>query len=758
MLDSFILKVVCFSVFPVIITISWKYSKNLRSIGLFVWACFLKPLLAFGHTKHGNQQEHLDQFYGSQAEIYDATRKVLLKGRKECLQLAAAHLDAGNQKLVWVDIGGGTGQNIEMMNEILDLEKHFQAIYLVDLSHSLCEMARERFIGASWGHLVTVIEADASEFTIAHANADLVTFSYSLSMIPSFHAVVDHAASILDKTSGIIACVDFGIQSSDTAVGRISTLGGLCQRNVPWLIRHFWRVWFEADRVFLGPARRNYLEYKFGTVKAWNAYNNTLGRIPFYVWIGCDKFRSRSLLHRINCLATESPYLAPSEDTMANEFGHVTTTPVSKGHEAAVANFRKKLPFPSVYYQKSPWRVYFDELNPAFAQFRNQYIYAFTWEDPREDHQILKFTSDDTVLAITSAGDNVLAYAALPEPPRKIHAVDLNPCQNHLLELKLAAMKGASHEQIWQMFGEGRIENFKHLLLMKLCSHMSSNAFQYWMDKAGAFEGKGLYDTGSTRWALRLAKAIFFVFGIGAEIDELCRCTNMKDQIRLWQEKIRPVLFNPIVAKILVGNPVFLWKALGVPANQAKMMGDSVLAYVVNTLDPVIQRSLISQDNYFYYLTLQGHYTRENCPSYLTEKAHKALTTKREDGTMAIDDIRIHTDTLNDVFARLANKSITIAIIMDHMDWFDPQKPDAEVEILAVKQCLAPGGRVMLRSAAQYPWYIKTFEKCGFRCKPAGIRHPVKSIDRTNMYASTWVCTKQEHYESGRHRMSSLKI
>ncbi|KAM9931912.1 hypothetical protein OXX80_008446 [Metschnikowia pulcherrima] len=125
---------------------------------------------------------------------------------------------------------------------------------------------------------------------------------------------------------------------------------------------------------------------------------------------------------------------------------------------------------------------------------------------------------------------------------------------------------------------------------------------------------------------------------------------------------------------------------------------------------------------------------------------------------MAIDDIRIHTDTLNDVFARLANKSITIAIIMDHMDWFDPQNSDAEVEILAVKQCLAPGGRVMLRSAAQYPWYIKTFEKDGFRCKPAGIRHPGKSIDRTNMYASTWVCTKQENYELGRRRMSSLKI
>lgn len=736
--------------------------KNLtRSVTVFVWACFIKPLLHKRHQLEQTQQQNLlEQFYGNQAHVYDSTRHVLLKGRKECLQLASAHLPKNQQGMVWIDIGGGTGKNIEMMNEFFPIDENFAAVYLVDLSHSLCEVARARFAGKAWARNVHVIEADASDFTIAEPAADLITFLYSLSMIPTFNSVIDHADQILKRDSGIIACVDFGIQSKDTSLGRINTVGGLVNRNIPWLLRNFWRIWFEADKVFLDSARRNYLEYKFGTLKSFNSYNNTLGRIPYYVWVGCDKNRSHTLLHRINCLATESPYLAPSDETQALEY-KLDDVPVSKGHEAALANFRKKLPYPSNYYQKQPWRVYYDEVNTQYAQFRNQYIYAFTWEDPREDHKILKFSGNDTVLAITSAGDNILAYACLPDPPRKIHAVDLNPSQNHLLELKLAAFKSLTRDQIWKMFGEGKIEKFRQILLNELSSNMSSNAFQFWMDKGQATfdpSGKGLYDTGSTRWALRLAKVVFSVFGVNHYIDELCSCTSLKTQIEVWKNKVKPALFNPFVATLLVGNPIFLWRALGVPANQAEMIGDSVLKYVVDTLDPVVHRSLISTDNYFYYLTLKGRYAKNNCPAYLTEKGYNNLTTPNATGVAPIDNIRLHTDTLNDVFARLSKKSITIAIIMDHMDWFDPNKGDAEAEIMAVKSCLVPGGRVMLRSAAQYPWYIKTFEKCGFKCKPAGIRHSGESIDRINMYASTWVCTKELSERRTPRRMSSLKI
>lgn len=762
-----------------------KHSDKLRLILVFSWACFIKPIMGKLKGKPSEQQQLLENFYQNQAHVYDLTREYLLKGRQQCLELAVAHLTK-RQQLVWVDIGGGTGKNIEYMDEIFSIAKHFKAVYLVDLSPLLCEVARKRFeSNPSKFHNVHVIVADACDFKIDYATVDLITFSYSLSMIPTFNSTIDHAVELLDKSGGIVACVDFGIQSSDTSMGRVNTVGGIVNRNIPWILRNFWRIWFEADKVFLDSSRRNYLEYKFGTIKSLNAYNNKLGKIPYYTWIGCHKSKSSSVLHRINCLATESPYLAPSDQTQDTEYSLDTNSgyyyPISKGHEAALSNFAKKLPFPLIYYQQQVWRVYYDEISPRYTQFNDQYIYAFTWEDPREDHKILKFNGDETVLAITSAGDNILDYACLPNPPKRIHAVDLNPAQNHLLELKLAAFKCLKQKQIWKMFGEGKIANFKHLLVNKLSPHMSSQAFQFWFNQGEAtfdVRGKGLYDTGSTRWALRVARYVFKIFGVTKIIDQLCECQTLAQQLKLWNEKIKPTMFNPFVATLMVGNPIFLWKALGVPANQAAMMGDSVLKYVIDTFDPVIKRSLIATDNYFYYLTLKGRYHPENCPTYLTTKGYNALYNNKVNSKThqesPLDTIRIHTETLNDVFARLNRKSITIAIIMDHMDWFSPQGNEAHDEIVAIKQCLAPGGRVMLRSAAQFPWYIKTFESLGFKCKPAAIRHRGESIDRTNMYASTWVCTKLTSVDDDddvavkdasvsdnmntRRRMSSLKI
>ena len=57
------------------------------------------------------------QFYEGQANIYDATRNGLLRGRKTMLNLSAAHLRViresnPKKRLVWIDIGGGTGMYI----------------------------------------------------------------------------------------------------------------------------------------------------------------------------------------------------------------------------------------------------------------------------------------------------------------------------------------------------------------------------------------------------------------------------------------------------------------------------------------------------------------------------------------------------------------------------------------------------------------------------------------------------------------------
>ena len=78
-------------------------------------------------------------------------------------------------------------------------------------------------------------------------------------------------------------------------------------------------------------------------------------------------------------------------------------------------------------------------------------LYAQCWEDPQIDRTAFKINSEDIVFTITSGGCNALTF--LLDNPKKIISLDLNPHQNYLLELKIAAMKRLSYDEVLQLFG-----------------------------------------------------------------------------------------------------------------------------------------------------------------------------------------------------------------------------------------------------------------------------------------------------------------
>jgi S-adenosylmethionine-diacylglycerol 3-amino-3-carboxypropyl transferase len=71
--------------------------------------------------------------------------------------------------------------------------------------------------------------------------------------------------------------------------------------------------------------------------------------------------------------------------------------------------------------------------------------YASCNEDWRSEWDALKITSDDRILCITGSGDRPLNL--LFQGPGKVIAMDLNPVQNHLLRLKVAAMKELPYDE-----------------------------------------------------------------------------------------------------------------------------------------------------------------------------------------------------------------------------------------------------------------------------------------------------------------------
>ena len=294
----------------------------------------------------------------------------------------------------------------------------------------------------------------------------------------------------------------------------------------------------------------------------------------------------------------------------------------TKSGRDAVINLAANIPLPSLFYQNRHTRLHYNDQLSIHTRFKNEYIYTFTWEDPRIDHELLNITPDDAMLCITSAGDNVLDYI-LGATPRRIHAVDLNPNQNHLLELKIAALQTLPYAQFWKLFGTGRLVNFKDILIEKLSPHLSSQACQYWLSHAYVFSTHGgLYETGGSRHAIILVRRLFSLLGLSHDVKRLCQARSLQEQRAVWP-RIRRVLLSKALHWAVISTEWFLWKAAGVPQEQYQMIsddyttstesnstGEAVWDYVVNTLDPVVRQSLISEDNYFYLLCLQGMYSQ----------------------------------------------------------------------------------------------------------------------------------------------------
>ncbi|KAJ1565700.1 hypothetical protein HK096_000037 [Nowakowskiella sp. JEL0078] len=755
----------------------------------FAWNCFILPLITkkpngLGSNEHQNR---LEQFYQGQADIYDVTRRRLLRGRNTMLKLCAAQLrqiypvqfatnyisgifiskyymkykimsldtqekvshsndqsysspplspsffDNSEKRYAWIDVGGGTGENIERMNQFFPIQ-NFDRVYLVDITPSLCEVARKRFERLGWTN-VKVLCMDAEKLEIPKEDGDLeialITMSYSLSMIESFFGIIDRIQTVLSP-NGIFGVSDFYVahkRSNDHS------------RNMSWIMRWFWSIWFDIDNIYLHPCRRDYLEHKFSTVKSLSCRNPFMRpfiKIPYYVWVGAQKdtllIDSFSLDGASNKPTENDSESVDSDGEENEEDGESNGVLVSDlpFNDVVFDSKSNHVTTDHVHGQGYRWRQPFDaSLIPRF----NTYIYAFAWEDPKVDLDFMNLKPTDKMLTITSGGCNILEYAVQVGPAR-IHAVDLNPCQNNMLELKMAGISTLQYQEFWRLFGEGSPTNFATLLDTHLSPALSPHAYQFWNQNS---KFKNFHKTGCSGLAIRVFDFAISVLRLRGAVERMCNCDTIKEQVKIWREEVRPHILSKWLIRLL-NNDRFLWGALGVPPAQMQMLLEegSAHEYVVNTMDPIVEKTSLKDENYFYYLCLLSKYAPNNCPAYLSEHGFDLLKRNPE----RLDAIKIHTNTIISVLENeVSDGELDHIILMDHLDWFSNEDADAEISMTARK--VAKGGKAYWRSAGKYPWYNEIFEKRGFRVYPLQIRDTGNMyIDRVNMYASFWAGEK----------------
>eukprot|EP01034_Spumella_vulgaris_P025898 gene25898-32405_t len=116
---------------------------------------FWKPLVASTLKVTGHAKD-MESFYKYQKEGYDTFREGLLHARPDLLEAFPLNKEGG---MVWVDIGGGTARNLEFFTADV-IRKYFKAIYIVDISASLLEMAQKRINAMGLQDIAKVVEHD----------------------------------------------------------------------------------------------------------------------------------------------------------------------------------------------------------------------------------------------------------------------------------------------------------------------------------------------------------------------------------------------------------------------------------------------------------------------------------------------------------------------------------------------------------------------------------------------------------------------
>jgi S-adenosylmethionine-diacylglycerol 3-amino-3-carboxypropyl transferase len=320
-------------------------------------------------------------------------------------------------------------------------------------------------------------------------------------------------------------------------------------------------------------------------------------------------------------------------------------------------------------------------------------VYNQCWEDPAVDRQALRLTPADRVLVITSAGCNALDYAL---EGARVLAVDVNPRQNHLLELKRAGIRALDFESFFTLFGEGGSGRAREIY-GELRPALALPAREFWDREIRLFEpafgrGGSFYYRGTTGlFALAMRGYIDRVARLRDAIEGLLEARTIEAQLGLYRAEVRPRLLGERLLRV-VGSPGVL-SLLGVPGPQRQMVHASAggfAGFLRDCLDHVMSVALL-RENYFWSVYLNGRYERLRCPEYLKPENFARLKAG------LVERIETFTGTVTECLGQ-SQQPFTAYVLLDHMDWLVREPNLLAEEWERIFATAGPGARVIFRS------------------------------------------------------------
>ena len=184
----------------------------------------------------------------------------------------------------------------------------------------------------------------------------------------------------------------------------------------------------------------------------------------------------------------------------------------------------------------------------------NHYLQTINYSSVNEDSQseikALKLTERDSVLCITGSGARVLDL--LTQNPKKILAIDVNPCQNFLLELKITAIINLDYDGFVSFIGLRSSENRLEILKW-LKNFISVPAKIYWERNSDLIAKGVLFQGKWEKYFCNLAQIVNFLRP--KLLKQLFECKSIEEQKyfweKFWDDSVWKIFIKTISARII---------------------------------------------------------------------------------------------------------------------------------------------------------------------------------------------------------------
>ncbi len=314
--------------------------------------------------------------------------------------------------------------------------------------------------------------------------------------------------------------------------------------------------------------------------------------------------------------------------------------------------------------------------------------YSSCNEDWRSERAALRIGPEDRVLCVTGSGDRPLHL--LLDGPARVVALDANPAQTELLQLKRAALRALPYERYAGFLGLHPLGE-RERLLPEVAAALPESSRAFWLQRrrlvargvlyAGRFERHCRRLAALTRCLRPRAVAQLFAF---SDLEAQRRFVRERWDTAAWRRLVS-LLCAPLVSRLVLRDPAF-YQRVDPQLHVGRYLGQRMR----DCLERVTARS-----SFMLSLILRGRLSEDDLPPYLAPRGVERLRARLDRIEAVSEEAIAHLE-------RVEPGSYTRFSLSDLPSYLDER--GVERLLRALVRAAAPGARFCIRQfLTRYP-------------------------------------------------------